>query len=319
MKASARAHPIQGLIKYHGLRDEARNVPSHDSISMCTAPSKTETTIEFGHGEDVCLVDGEPIDPEGYDRVTTVLDRVRRRAGIEEGARVESRNTFESNVGLGASASGFAALAVAAAEAAGLSLTPRELSALARRGSPSAARSVTGGFSRLRADTTAERCVAERIDASFDSEIRTVVGMVPALKHTTRAHEEAPASELFDGRLAYVHDALGEMERALRDGDFEAAFGLAERDSLHLLAVTMTGPDAWFYWRPETVRLKELASTLRSEGVPVYFSSDTGATAYLNTTAEHADRVADRVESLGIDSRIWSVGGPATPIESHLF
>ena len=78
-------------------------------------------------------------------------------------------------------------------------------------------------------------------------------------------------------------------------------------------------PSATLYWRPETVRLKELASTLRSEGVPVYFSSDTGATAYLNTTAEHADRVADRIESLGIDSRVWSVGGPATPIENHLF
>ena len=319
MKASARAHPIQGLIKYHGLRDEARNIPSHDSISMCTAPSKTETTVEFGHGEDVCLVDGEPVDPEGYDRVTTVLDRVRRTAGIDEGARVESRNTFESNVGLGASASAFAALAVAAAAAAELSLTRRELSALARRGSPSAARSVTGGFSRLRTDTTAERCVAERIDASFDGEIRTVVGVVPAFKHTTRAHEETPASTLFDGRLAYIHDALAEMQQALRDGEFEAAFGLAERDSLHLLAVTMTGPDAWFYWRPETVQLKELASELRSEGVPVYFSSDTGATAYLNTTAGHASRVAERVESLGIESRIWSVGGPATPIESHLF
>ena len=48
MKASAVAHPIQGLIKYHGLADERLRLPYHDSISVCTAPLLTHTTIEFG-------------------------------------------------------------------------------------------------------------------------------------------------------------------------------------------------------------------------------------------------------------------------------
>ncbi|EMA59573.1 GHMP family kinase ATP-binding protein [Halorubrum lipolyticum] len=319
MKATARAHPIQGLIKYHGLRDESHNIPYHDSISMCTAPSKTETTVEFGYDEDTCLVDGDEIDREGYRGVETVLDRVRRRAGIDQRARVESRNSFASNVGLGASASGFAALAVAAAEAAGLDLDRRQLSVLARHGSPSAARSITGGFSHLRTSTTDEECAAERIDAPFEADIRTVVGMVPEFKHTSHAHEEAPDSHLFDGRLAYIHDALADMQRSIREGDFEGTFLLAERDSLSLLAVTMTGPENWFYWRPETIRLRDIATRLRSEELPVYFSSDTGATAYLNTTAAHADRVAEEVESLGLESHVWRVGGPATPVEDHLF
>lgn len=319
MKATARAHPIQGLIKYHGLRDETRNIPYHDSISMCTASSKTETTVEFGYDEDTCLVNGTEIDREGYRRVTTVLDRVRRMADVDRGARVESRNTFESNVGLGASASAYAALAVAAAAAVNLDLTRRELSVLARHGATSAARSVTGGFSHLRTSTADEECAAERIKATYEEDIRTVVGLVPEFKRTSQAHEEAPQSHLFSGRLAYIHDALAEMRGAIRDGDFELTFELAERDSLSLLAVTMTGPEAWVYWRPETIELYNLAVRLREDGVPVYFSSDTGATAYLNTPAEYADRVASEVESLGLESKVWGIGGPATRIDEHLF
>ncbi|MFB6197701.1 MAG: diphosphomevalonate decarboxylase, partial [Halobacteriaceae archaeon] len=37
MKATARAHPIQGLVKYHGMRDVERRLPYHDSISVCTS------------------------------------------------------------------------------------------------------------------------------------------------------------------------------------------------------------------------------------------------------------------------------------------
>lgn len=318
MKATARAHPIQGLIKYHGLRDPERNVPYHGSISVCTAPSETRTTVEFGHGTDTCRVNGAPIDEEGYERATTVLELVRERADVATGARVVSENDFESNVGLGASASAFAALALAAAAAAGLNLSRRELSALARRGATSAARSVTGGFSHLRAAGGDSGPVAERIPAAFDEEVRIVVGVVPEYKRTSRAHAETPRSPLFRGRLAYVHDALAEMRAAVRRGAFESAFALAERDSLSLLAVTMTGPDGWVYWQPETLRLLDTARRLREDGVPVFFSSDTGATAYLNTTAEHADRVAEAVEALGVESRVWRVGGGAELVDDHL-
>jgi len=38
MKATAVAHPIQGLIKYHGLADPVLRLPFHDSISVCSAP-----------------------------------------------------------------------------------------------------------------------------------------------------------------------------------------------------------------------------------------------------------------------------------------
>lgn len=329
MKATAVAHPIQGIVKYHGLREKETRIPYHDSISVCTAPSHTKTTVELGRDEDTFVVDGEEMDA-GAERAQRVIDKVREQTGVESGVRVESKNSFPSNVGLGASSSGFAALAVAALEAAGGDTSVRNASAVARRGATSAARSVAGGFSRIRTSDRDERCYAERLDDGFRTEdegdhggdLRIVVALVPAHKHTGRAHEEAAESHMFDSRLAYVHGALAEAESAIADGDFEATFSLAEKDSLSLLAVTMTGPEGWVYWKPETLALLEVVRDMRDDGIPVYMSTDTGATAYLNTTAEHAERVADAVDALGVESHVWEVGGPARVVgddEDHLF
>jgi phosphomevalonate decarboxylase len=195
----------------------------------------------------------------------------------------------------------------------------RNASAVARRGATSAARSVAGGFSRIRTSDEDERCYAERLDDGFGDDLRIVVALVPAHKHTGRAHEEAAESHMFGSRLAYVHGALAEAERTIAGGDFEATFSLAERDSLSLLAVTMTGPEGWVYWKPETLALLEVVRDMRDDGIPVYMSTDTGATAYLNTTEEHAERVADAAEALGVESHIWEVGGPARVTDDHIF
>ena len=83
-------------------------------------------------------------------RVSKCLDEVRRRVGVTLKARVESANDFPTAAGLASSASGFAALAVAANQALGAGIEPSELADLARRASGSAARSIFGGFVELR-------------------------------------------------------------------------------------------------------------------------------------------------------------------------
>jgi len=323
MKATARAHPIQGLVKYHGMRDEELRLPYHDSISVCTAPSNTTTTVEFdpGRDEDTYRVDGEAVDGRGAERIQAVLDEVRRRAGFDHHARLVSESNFETNIGLGSSSSGFAAAALAAVEAAGLDLTRPEVSAIARRGSSSAARAVTGGFSDLHAGLNDEDCRSERLPVEDDlaDDLRIVIGKVPAYKETEAAHEEAADSHMFEARLAHIHDQLAEMKDGLRDGDFERVFETAEHDSLSLAATTMTGPAGWVYWQPETLEIFETVRDLREDGRPVYFSTDTGATVYVNTRAEHADEVEAAVADCGVDTDVWEVGGPARVVDDALF
>jgi phosphomevalonate decarboxylase len=319
MKATARAHPIQGLVKYHGMRDEDLRLPYHDSISVCTAPSNTTTTVEFEEGLDAdrYVVDGEAVEGHGADRIRSVVDRVRTIADTDCRVRLVSENSFPTNIGFGSSSSGFAAAAVALVEAAGLDRSRPEISAISRRGSSSSARAVTGAFSHLRTGMNDADCRSERIPVpdGFADDLRIVAATVPAYKETEEAHREAADSHMFESRLAHIHRQVADLRDALRAGDFDRTFELAEHDSLSLAATTMTGPAGWVYWQPRTIEVFNAVRDLRAEGVPVYFSVDTGASVYVNTTREYVDRVEATVADCGVETHVWEVGGPARVLE----
>jgi phosphomevalonate decarboxylase len=320
MKATAKAHPIQGLVKYHGMRDTTLRQPYHDSISVSTAPSHTKTTAAFepDREDDHYVVDGEVVDGRGAERIANVVDHVRDLAGIDHRVRLVSENDFPTNIGFGSSSSGFAAAALAAAEAAGLDRSLPEISAIARRGSASAARAVTGGFSHLRPGLNDEDCRSEQIETpeAFADDLRIVAGMVPSYKETEQAHEEAEDSHMFQARMAHIHDQIAEMRDALQDGAFDRVFQTAEEDSLSLAATTMTGPAGWVYWQPRTIEIFNTVRELRTEAdLPVYFSVDTGASVYVNTTADYVDRVESAIADCGVDTRVWEVGRPAAVLD----
>ncbi|WP_254537535.1 phosphomevalonate decarboxylase MvaD [Halomarina litorea] len=312
MKATARAHPIQGLVKYHGMRDPELRLPYHDSISVCTASSNTTTTVEFDESleGDRIVIDGEEATGRGRERVELVVEHVRDLAGIDHPVRFESESSFPTNIGFGSSSSGFAAAAMALCGAAGLDMTRPEISTVARRGSSSAARAVTGAFSILHTGLNDEDCRAERLATDLEDDLRIVACEVPAYKETEEAHKEAADSHMFEARMAHIHGQIAEMRDALRRADFDDAFELAEHDSLSLAATTMTGPAGWVYWQPTTLEIFEAVRGMREDGVPVYFSTDTGASVYVNTTAEYVDRVEGELSDLA-PTRVWEVGGPA--------
>ncbi len=323
MKATALAHPIQGLVKYHGMRDDIERLPYHDSISVCTAPSHTKTTAEFSadYDEDTFVVDGEELDGRAYERVDAVLEKVRSKADAahaDHPVRLVSENDFQTNVGLGSSSSGFAAAAMALADAAGIEADREEISTIARVGSASASRAVTGAFSQLYTGLNDEDCRSRRIETDLEDDLKTVVGLVPYHKETEDAHDEAADSHMFQARNAHIHGQIAEMRDALRNADFDAAFSLAEHDSLSLAATTMTGPKGWVYWQPATLEIFNRVRKLREEeAIPVYFSTDTGASVYVNTTEEHADRVEEEVADCGVETMVWGVGGPAQLLEAE--
>ncbi|MFB6118392.1 phosphomevalonate decarboxylase MvaD [Halosegnis sp.] len=318
MKATAKAHPIQGLVKYHGMRDPELRLPYHDSISVCTAPSHSKTTAAFDDtlDEDEFVIDGEAVTGRGRERIEAVVEYVRELADINAPVRFHSENNFPTNIGFGSSSSGFAAAAVALVEAAGLEMTRPEISTVARRGSSSAARAVTGAFSQLDAGMNDADCRAHRIETDLEEDLRIVAAEVPAFKHTEEAHREAADSHMFEARMAHIHQQIADMRDALRRGAFEDAFELAEHDSLSLAATTMTGPAGWVYWQPETLAVFERVRDLREEGIPAYYSTDTGASVYVNTTAAHVDRVESAIAEL-VPTRVWEVGGPAELLDQR--
>lgn len=319
MKASAVAHPIQGLIKYHGLQDERLRLPFHDSISVCTAPLTTHTTIEFGEWDSNSAVIGDSeIAGRELERVSEVVDAALQHAGEELKFKMMSENNFSSNIGLGASSSGFAALALASCMALGLDLSLKDVSRIARRGAASAARSVTGAFSRLRKGVGDADTFSYQIE-SEDLQMGIVAALVPAFKRTEDAHREAPTSPFFDSRLAEMPRMIVEMELAIKQRQVGRICELAEKDTLMLHGITMTGSTEMLLWRPETMSVILKVRSMREREIPAFFSIDTGATVYVNTLPDRVKEVRAEIEDIGVETIECRVGGPAREVTEHLF
>src|SRR5512139_3367976 len=156
--ATAQSSPNIAFIKYWGNLDNTLRIPMNGSISMNLDGLFTQTTVSFQPSlpYDELVINGHEVAGPGRDRVSYILDIIREKAGIRERAEVMTSNNFPSGAGIASSASAFAALALAGSKAAGLNLSERDLSRLARRGSGSAARSIPGGFVEWQAGTSDE-------------------------------------------------------------------------------------------------------------------------------------------------------------------
>jgi phosphomevalonate decarboxylase len=102
--ATAVAHPIQGLIKYHGLKDPSLRIPYHDSISVCAEAMFTRTTVEFSDDlkEHLVTINGRVARGDDLNRASAVLQvLIRLHGGLETAhARVTSENSVTSGKGL---------------------------------------------------------------------------------------------------------------------------------------------------------------------------------------------------------------------------
>jgi phosphomevalonate decarboxylase len=313
--AIAKAYPIQGLIKYHGLRDKELRLPYHDSISVCTAPFCTDTFAEFDtlYKEDCFIVNGKMLEGRAKERLSKIVNVIRERSGITEHAYIESKNNFPSNIGLGASASGFAAAALALAEASGIKYTTADIVQIARLGAASAARAVVGGISLLRKDGTAEQLAAPE-----DLEMSIIVVPIEGFKFTDDAHKDAETSPYFNARIRYVRKAISEMKKAVDSKDVDMIGRLAEKDTRGLHAITMTGDAGKIYWKPDTLKVIAKVKELQDRGIPAFYSIDTGASVYVNTPAEFEKTVYDELRAMNLEKlvsdpgiTICKIGGPA--------
>ena len=322
LKASARAYAIQGLVKYHGLRNERLRLPFHDSISVCMKALPTITTVAFNREleEDRIRINGKSPSRKEQDRVLAVVNHLRHMSGSRSmKARIESRNPDVKGKGLGFSASGFAALGLATARALELGIKTPELSEAVRLGAGSASRSLTGAFSIWYANKNG-RSYAEELASANSIKMRTIIAPIESEIKTDRAHADAVRSPFFKPRLAYLRSILPRMKRAISKKDAESIGRLAEEDTLNLHAVTMTGREGLVLFSPLSIEIIREIRRLRSEeDLPVWFSLDTGPSVFVNTTRDAAERVRRNLSKITENLLVSDPGGPAEIIDKHLF
>lgn len=330
--AAARAYPMQGVLKYHGLADWDYRIAYLPSISLNNDAAQTVTLVEFDPtlAADEATLGGAPAQGRELERIAQILDAVRGLAGARVAARVTTRNILKSRVagkGLGTSAAGAAALAAAAVGALygpELVANRRFLSCVARLLAGSGCRAAAGGLALWLSypGVAHEDSYAVRLDdqGQLDqvSLITVPIDSRVGLK-TEQAHHDAPRSSFFKAWMLSRGDEIVECLEAARRGDWRVIGQLAELDSMRLHGVTMSGSREHkiIGWEPENIAIFRMCDELRGRGVPVYASTDTGPTVVLITHRDHAEAVVDAVAALGLglETVRGSIGGPATLID----
>ena len=320
-KASARAHPNIAFIKYWGNTDNRLRLPANGSISMNLDSLCTETTVSW---DDTLIVDtlvlnGELQTGQPLERITEHLDIIRGIASIQARAQVISDSNFPIGAGIASSAAAFAALSLAATRAAGLELSEREMSALARLGSGSASRSIPGGFVQWYNGQTHEDSYAESIASTDHWHLVDVLAIVePGHKRvvSSQGHQSAHTSDLQAARIAGASERIALCRRAILERDFPAFARVVEHDSNLMHAVMMTSQPPLFYWAPLSLTVMESIREWRENGLRVCYTLDAGPNVHCICIGEDADQVRSLLMTLSntIEIRQSGPGGPAMVI-----
>ncbi|HXW36904.1 MAG TPA: hypothetical protein VEJ36_03240 [Nitrososphaerales archaeon] len=314
-KHRAVAYTMQALVKYHGMKNPALRIPFHDSISVNTTCMMTEATVS-DEARGGVFIEGKTSDSANA-RLDTVM------ASISHGSRsadfrFDSRNVPKGRPkGIGYSSSAGAVLTLLAHRMlAGDTPDLRDLSRKARLFAASASRSLVGGFSRLYAGDDDHSTFAERFADSSTMDLRMVVVPLPSNVRTEDAHREVLTSPFFEARVKSAQKRCDEMEAAIMGNDLERLGTLAEKDTMELHALTMTGENRLIIMNEDSIRIIRKVRELRSGGADAYFSLQTGPSVFINTSEKDQSRVHRAISRLGYTAYLSGVGGEAHILEA---
>src|SRR5262249_42944937 len=242
-------------------------------------------------------IDGNRAHGEEAARVSHFLDVLRHEAGCRERADVATRSEVPRGIGLASSAAAFAALALAGSRAAGLRLEPPALSALARRGSGSAARSIFGGFVEWRRGDRPDGrdSVAASLATTEGWDIRIVVAVTTSQAKAVSSRagmSRALSSPLYRGGGG---GGGGDPEGARAPPgahDLEALGLAADHSALKMPPIGRGARPPLLYWRPATIECMHRVWALRAEGTAAFFTIDAGPQVKVLCSRADVERVA---------------------------
>ena len=325
--AHAVAHSNIALCKYWGKRIDAPvelNLPATGSLSLTLDGLWTETEVGPS-ASDRFVLDDVTHGDDAARKVFAQLDRLWRAAG-HQGARpaalVRSTNHLPTAAGLASSASGFAALTLAGMAAFEGDLDRTRLSALARMGSGSAARSLWGGFVRLdrgnRPD--GEDCVARPLLGTDHWDVRLVVVQTTAGKKvigSTAGMERSRTTSPYYG--AWVEGSVSDLDRAqaaLLTRDLPALGAIVEHSCFKMHACMLASSPPFLYWNGTSVEVMRAVWSARAEGLEGYVTIDAGPHIKVLCTSATAATWAKRLGELpGVVAVQTCAPGPDAHVE----
>lgn len=307
MRATAQAQPNIALIKYWGKRDVGRNLPAVSSLSLTLESLWTRMTVEFDPAleSDRLELNGE-VASGLLPRISRCLDLV---AGTNRArAAVTSECNFPIAAGLASSASSFAALVVAASDAAKIEMDTLTLARLAGAVSGSAARSLYPGIVLLRADdrdilveTIAEDWPLEVVVALTNESAKAVSSSIAMLR-------SAGTSPFYDAWVEQQEQDIATALDAVRARDFSVLAAVAEHNCLKMHSLTWTSRPPVVYWNQATMACMQTVRDLQADRIPVFFTIDAGPQLKAVCLSDATSAVASALEATPGVRRILQSG-----------
>jgi diphosphomevalonate decarboxylase len=262
----------------------------------------TKTTVEFEQvlSHDILFLNGHEAKPEETARASRVLDAVRKAAGMTAKARIYSENNFPTAAGIASSASGFAALSCAGADAAGMKADHRHLSIFARMGSGSACRSVLGGFVEWKKGSKpdgSDSFAVQISPASHWKELRNVIAITDAGRKLIGSDAgmqlTVTGSALYKERVRAMPSIIKQMRHAIEKRELHSFLSLAMKESSNMHAVMMDSSPPIIYLNDISRAIMHAVHQFNNEegSVVAGYTFDAGPNAHVYTSEKYAKRV----------------------------
>ena len=298
------------LLKYWGKDPQGIQWPSNNSISMTLSNCHTRTSaaafgdIREGSVDEISLEKiVEASSKKSIDRVQSFLNLLREETGYRAALRIKSENSFPAGAGIASSASGFAALTVAALAAWTRSKNWEELrdqgygvhklAKFARMGSGSACRSLLGGFVQWRKGDSPESQSISLLAPASHWDLSDLIAVVDRHEKTTSSsegHKIAQTSPLFCTRVLGIPEKEQLICEAIEDQDLEKLGFVLESEALDMHAVMMSSTPSLNYLSPKTFEiLAWVRESRRKLSTPAYFTLDAGSTVHILTETHAAE------------------------------
>jgi len=310
VSASARAPTNIAVIKYWGKRDSKLNLPINSSLSVTLDQEDLDTFTSVALSPDFerdrVWLNGE--EEEGVtenNRLQSVFGQMREMArdraemSAEELRRckihVVSRNSFPTAAGLASSASGYACLTKALAQAFNVDISDggKTLTEVARKGSGSASRSLYGGFVKWEMgketdgkDSIALQVAPENSWPTMHALICVVSDHKKQTSSTSGMGDSVKTSELLKFRAEHiVPKRMAEMEAAVLAKDFKSFAELTMRDSNQFHATCLDTYPPIAYMTDTSHAITRLVHRINDEpknGIPICaYTFDAGPNAVI--------------------------------------
>lgn len=313
--AVATAHPNIALVKYWGKRDIPLNLPAVPSVSLTLDGFTTRTAVTWGAEADRVTLDGAEAPERFARRALAFLDRL---DPDRPPVTLDTRNDFPTGAGLASSASGFAALALAASAARGDQPDLAELSVLARQGSGSACRSLWGGFVQwtlgTRDDGTDSHGVPlfgpDHWDVAMVAAVVSTEGK--AVGSTEGMERTRHTSDLYDTWVQQGPADVDEAIAAIAARDLPRLGRVMESSTFKMHATMQTADPPLLYWQPATVACLHVVWGLRARGVAAYTTMDAGPQVKVLCAAADAPTVAEALAPHAVHVHTHHPGPGAT-------